>query len=51
MTVLILGAGGQVGSALRWRALARGASTVGLAHRDLDIAGRSDVNSAIEGQR
>lgn len=48
MTVLILGAGGQVGSALRWRALARGVSTVGLAHTDLDIADGDIVRAAIE---
>lgn len=48
MTVLILGAGGQVGAALRWRAMARGASAVGLAHGDLDIADGAIVRAVID---
>lgn len=37
MTVLVLGAGGQVGAALRWRAMARGQSIIGLKRDELDI--------------
>lgn len=48
MTLLILGAGGQVGAALRWRAMARGTSAVGLAHGDLDIADGAIVKAVIE---
>lgn len=37
MTVLVLGAGGQVGAALRWRSMARGQSIIGLKRDELDI--------------
>lgn len=37
MSILVLGAGGQVGAALRWRAMARGQSVIGLKHDELDI--------------
>lgn len=47
MSVLVLGAGGQVGSALRWTALARGTSTVGLRHDELDIVDGSAVRRII----
>ncbi len=37
MSILVLGAGGQVGASLRWRALARGQGIIGLNRAELDI--------------
>lgn len=51
MTVLVLGAGGQVGAALRWRAMARGTSVVGLRHDELDITDGAAVRRAITALR
>lgn len=37
MSLMVLGSEGQVGSALRWRALDRGVSVIGFSRRELDI--------------
>ncbi len=47
MTILVLGAGGQVGASLRWRALARGQGVVGLNHAELDITDAAIVRRTI----
>lgn len=47
MTILVLGAGGQVGAALRWRALARGQGIIGLNHAELDITDANTVRHTI----
>ena len=51
MTVLVLGSGGQIGAALRWRALAGGASLVGLSHADLDVCNLAALSGALAGHR
>ncbi|MDF1722347.1 MAG: dTDP-4-dehydrorhamnose reductase [Minwuia sp.] len=47
MTILVLGAGGQVGASLRWRALARGQGIIGLNRSELDITDAAAVRHAI----
>lgn len=51
MTILVLGAGGQVGASLRWRALARGQGVIGLNRGELDITDAHAVRHAIDDLR
>lgn len=47
MTLLVLGAGGQVAAALRWRAMARGVSVIGMRHDELDIVDAEHVRHVV----
>lgn len=51
MTLLVLGADGQVGSALRWQALSRGISIVGLNRQGLDVTSGYSVIETVESIR
>ncbi len=51
MSILVCGGGGQIGTAIRWAALDRGVSLVGLSHADLDICDLAAVTSALVGHR
>lgn len=47
MSILVLGAGGQVGASLRWRAMHRGQSIIGLKRDELDITNADAVRATI----
>ncbi len=51
MSILLFGSGGQLGAALRWRALASGRSVVGLSHQDVDICDIEDIATALVMQK
>lgn len=47
MVLLVLGSEGQVGTALRWKAMARGQSTIGVNRVELDITNMGQVMDAV----
>ena len=51
MSILLFGSGGQLGAAVRWRALASGRSVVGLSHQDVDIFDMDDIATALVMQK
>jgi len=51
VSILLFGSGGQLGAALRWRALASGRSVLGLSHQDTDICDMDAVASALVMQK
>ncbi|WP_417515846.1 dTDP-4-dehydrorhamnose reductase [Minwuia sp.] len=51
MVLLVTGSDGQVGSALRWRAMARGQSVIGMSRNELDITDAGAVRDAVDSIR
>ena len=51
MSILLFGSGGQLGAALRWRALASGRSVLGLNRQDVDICDMDAVAAALVMQK
>ena len=51
MSILLFGSGGQLGAALRWRALASGRSVLGLSHQDIDICDMDAIAAALVMQK
>jgi len=51
MVLLVLGSDGQVGSALRWRSMSRGISTIGLNRHEADLTRRGQIMDTIRDMR